>query len=195
MSSVNLTKRGQTVSLAKTAGGTPIRVNLNWTEPAASGLFKRKQALDFDLGCLYELSDGSKGVVQALGNNFGSTAAAPWVALDGDDRSGAVSNGENLLVAADAADRIKRLAVFAYIYEGAKNWSGADAVVTVHPPVGDPIVIRLDAAQDGQGMCGICLINGGAVGYSVERLVDYVPGHRELDLALGWGLNWVNASK
>ena len=29
------------------------------------------KGIDLDLGCLYELADGRKGVIQALGNAFG----------------------------------------------------------------------------------------------------------------------------
>ncbi len=43
-----------------------------------------------------ELRDGSKGVVQALGNSFGSLQQPPFIALDGDDRSGSVSGGPSL---------------------------------------------------------------------------------------------------
>src|ERR1700759_5288235 len=69
---VVLTKSAPTVSLAKNTGGL-LRVNLNWNaRPAQSrGFFhKPDPPLDLDLGCLYEFSDGSKGVVQALGNSL-----------------------------------------------------------------------------------------------------------------------------
>jgi len=70
---VTLTKAAPSVSLTKqgSAGGV-LRVNLNWdARPAGGGFLKRMApALDLDLGCLYEFTDGSKGVVQALGNTF-----------------------------------------------------------------------------------------------------------------------------
>ena len=44
--------------------------------------------IDLDLGCLYELNDGRKGAVQALGNAFGSLTNPPFISLDGDDRTG-----------------------------------------------------------------------------------------------------------
>ena len=46
------------------------------------------KGVDLDLGCLYELADGRKGVIQALGNAFGSLNRRPWILLDGDDRTG-----------------------------------------------------------------------------------------------------------
>src|SRR5215472_16716507 len=79
LSKVTLTKNAPTVSLSKQQGGGSargeLRVNLNWvSRPASGGLFKRQAgaAIDLDLGCLYELNDGRKGVVQALGNAFRS---------------------------------------------------------------------------------------------------------------------------
>ena len=144
---VVLTKQAPAVSLQKSSGGL-LRVNLNWNaRPGkARGLFQKAEpSLDLDLGCLYEFSDGSKGVVQALGNAFAAldrTTRTPIVRLDGDDRSGAVAGGENLLIDLAHVERIRRILVFALIYEGAANWAAADGVATLYPgqwPVGhDP---------------------------------------------------------
>ena len=95
---VVLTKAAPAVSLQKSGGGL-LRVNLNWnarpTEPR--GFFQKAEpSLDLDLGCLYEFTDGTKGVVQALGNAFTAgdrTVRTPIIRLDGDDRSGAVAGG------------------------------------------------------------------------------------------------------
>ncbi|MEJ7783685.1 MAG: hypothetical protein WKF96_02705 [Solirubrobacteraceae bacterium] len=198
-SPVSLTKRGETVSLTKGGGDAPFRINLNWNQqPAAgsSGLFrKRTPGIDLDLGCLFELSDGSKGVVQALGNSFGSTSASPYVKLDRDDRSGTATDGENLFVSGAHAAQIRRLAIFAFIYEGAPNWSKAGGVVTIHPPQGAPITIQLDETRDGKIMCAVCLVQGGRDGFTVQREVQYLDGHRELDQLYGWGMSWTRGSK
>ncbi len=89
---INLQK-GQKVSLEKksSAGLGEILVNLNWNaRPQKKGflssLFASNQGIDLDLGCLFELKDGRKGTVQALGNCFGSLNHPPFIALDGDDR-------------------------------------------------------------------------------------------------------------
>ncbi len=104
LSKVTLTKSAPTVSLSKQQGGGTasgeLRVNLNWnTRPASGGLFKRQGSgsIDLDLGCLYELGNGRKGVVQALGNSFNSrNDGNPIISLDGDDRTGESTEGENL---------------------------------------------------------------------------------------------------
>lgn len=200
---VSLTKRGQSVSLTK--GGGAIRINLNWNQSApqpGGGGFMRKMTggggsggIDLDLGCLIELSDGRKTAVQALGTMFGDLDKAPWIKLDKDDRSGAVSEGENLFISGDHSAQIKRIAVFAFIYEGAPNWSTAGGIVTIHQPQGAPITIALDETRDGARMCAICIIEGGPSGYTVRREVQYVGGHRELDELYGWGMDWVRGSK
>jgi tellurite resistance protein TerA len=194
---VNLTKRGETVNLTKSSSGAPIRLNLNWNQRPAGGggggFMKRLAGgggnIDLDLGCMWELTTGHKGVVQALGNAFGDVNGPPFVQLDKDDRSGAATDGENLFVSGENSAYIKRLAVFAFIYEGVKKWSQADAVVTIHS-ADEPVTIHLDETRDGVGMCVICIIEGSASGFAIERQVQYVSGHRELDEMFGWGLNW-----
>jgi len=206
---VSLTKRGQTVDLSKGGSGRPVRVNLNWNQKAGApagggggGFLKRLASaaqggggIDLDLGCLFELADGSKGVVQALGNSFGSLERPPYVQLDKDDRSGTATDGENLLVSGQHSAQIRRLAVFAFIYQGVAQWSQADGRVTIHPPEGEPVTIALDETRDGVGMCAICLVQGTAAGFTVERQVQYVSDHRELDDMFGWGLRWRAGTK
>ncbi|HAP79624.1 MAG TPA: tellurium resistance protein, partial [Ruminococcus sp.] len=74
-------KKGQKVNLVK-SGNTlgEILINLNWSQPKKS-FFSAVRAIDLDLGCLYEMKDGRKGSIQALGNNFGSLERFPYIAL------------------------------------------------------------------------------------------------------------------
>jgi tellurite resistance protein TerA len=204
MQKVSLTKAQPTVSLTKTTGASGImRVNLNWNAqaappPAGGGFFKRQTssgAVDLDLGCLFELADGTKGVVQALGNTFGSTDRAPWIKLDGDDRSGAVSGGENLLINLDKLDQLKRVLVFAYIYEGVPAWDKADGVVTLHPVGAGPIEVLLDDTSN-TNFCAVALLENVGGQLRVNREVKFVQGsQRTLDELYGWGMNWQSARK
>ncbi len=61
--------------------------------------------------------------MQALGNAFGNLQEPPFIALDGDDRSGAVAGGENLRVNGERISQIQRILVYTFIYEGAANWT------------------------------------------------------------------------
>ena len=201
---ISLTKSAPTVSLTKAASGGRLHVNLNWdaraSAPAPRGLFARAPkgggALDLDLGCLYELSNGRKGVVQALGNAFGSLEQEPFVLLDGDDRSGAVSQGENLYVNLAHAAEIRRVLVFAMIYEGAASFEQARGVVTLTPVSGPAIEVALDGSGGSSRMCAIALLDNTGDGLVVRREVNYVQGTQaELDAAYGWGMRWTAGKK
>jgi tellurite resistance protein TerA len=209
-SKVTLTKAAPAVSLRK-QGATmsgELRVNLNWNPrpagaPATGGFLKRltaavqTTAIDLDLCCLYELSDGTKGVVQALGNAFRSTnRGAPIITLDGDDRSGNNTAGENLRIDLSRLAEIRRVLVFAFIYEGTPNWAGADGVVTLHPHGGAPIEVRLDEADPNARTCAIAMLENTGNDLAVRREVRYINGSQsELDRTYGWGMRWTPGRK
>lgn len=116
---INLAK-GQTYNLQRTsaAGLGEILINLNWN----TGFFQNASGgIDLDLGCMYELADGSKNVVQALGNAFGSLISPPYISLDGDDRTGASVTGENLRINGNMVSQIRRILVYTFIYDGVAN--------------------------------------------------------------------------
>jgi tellurite resistance protein TerA len=210
LSKVTLTKSAPKVSLSKSgATGGTLRVHLAWNaRPAAAapasggGFFSKLKAaaapqsgIDLDIGALYEFTDGSKGVVQALGNAFRDRGAGdPIVWLDGDDRTG--GGGENLFVDLGQAARIKRILVFAFIYEGVPNWAAADGLVTLHPASGPEIEVRLDEHDDRSPMCAIAQITSDGREVSVQREVRYVQGGQQaLDEAFGWGMKWRTGRK
>jgi len=205
LSKVTLTKSAPTVSLTKQGSATGLlRVNLNWNArppgQGGGGLFKKAPAaLDLDLGCLYEFTDGSKGVVQALGNSFSARpkdVREKVIWLDGDDRSGTNAAGENLFVNLAYANQIKRVMVFALIYQGAANWAAADGVVTLHPATGPQVEVRLDETRDGARICGVAMLESSGGDLSVRREVNYLNGgQRVLDEAYGWGMNWTAGRK
>ena len=207
LSKVTLTKSSPTVSLTKQGSGSgQLHVNLQWTaRPGGAeqpkGFFKRLAAasqggIDLDLGCLFELADGRKGVIQALGNQFGSLNAPPYIFLDGDDRSGANSNGENLYVNLAHAGELRRILVFACIYEGASAFDQANGVVTLTPATGAPIEVRLDETAGQSRMCAIALIDNSRGDLTVRREVQYINGAQDaLDRAYGWGMDWTPGRK
>ena len=200
LNKIELTKKGQSINLTKTTQSLgEILVNLNWNQQAApkktgflsSLLGKSSSGIDLDLGCLYELADGRKGCVQALGGNFGSLQRAPFVELDGDDRTGTVSGGENLRINGNELTSIKRVLVYAFIYEGVANWAEADGVVTLTYNAGPSIEVKLTNAGSHNTMCAIAMIeNDNNQPFKVERLVEYFPGHRDMDRAYSFGLKW-----
>jgi tellurite resistance protein TerA len=200
LSKVTLTKAAPSVSLSKHGGSKGmLQVNLNWdARPPARGLFKKTSQLDLDLGCLYEFSDGTKGVVQALGNAFTARnrGGRRLLRLDGDDRTGSVSTGENLFVDLTDPGQIKRVLIFALIYEGAANWAAAKGVATLTPAGAPPIEVLLDDPRDGARICAIALISNRNGEIVINREVNYINGaQRALDEAYGWGMNWTPGRK
>ncbi len=191
-------EKGRKVNLEKksSSGLGEILVNLNWNskpqkQGLLSGLFGGGNGIDLDLGCLYELKDGSKGCVQALGNAFGSLSRPPYIALDGDDRTGAVTTGENLRIDGNRITEFKRILVYTFIYEGVANWKQADATVTIRYPGAEDLIVKMDTFDSTNKMCGLALLeNVDDTTFSVEKIVQFYPGHQVLDQAFHWGMQW-----
>lgn len=188
-------KKGQKVNLKKKVPVGEILINLNWDQPKKRFLFGPRP-IDLDLGCLYELKNGRKGTVQALGNAFGHLDHEPWIALDGDDRTGASAAGENLRINGAKIPEIQRVLVYTFIYEGAANWQTANGVVTLRYPGNEDIIVRMDEYNNARRMCAIALLqNDGGDGFSVEKQVTFFDGHAQMDKAYGWGMRWVAGRK
>lgn len=199
---INLQK-GQKISLEKNSaeGLGEILINLNWNARPVqqgffSGLLGQNKGIDLDLACLFELKNGHKGVVQALDNVFGSFNQPPYISLDGDDRTGAVTTGENLRINGNRIAEIKRILVFTFIYDGIVNWRQADAIVTIKYPGAEDIVVKMDSFNSSNSTCGLALLeNLNDQTFSVEKIVRFYKGHRELDSAFNWGLKWIYRRK
>ncbi|MFF4315286.1 TerD family protein [Streptomyces sp. NPDC001507] len=206
LSKVTLTKAAPSVSLAK-QGGTSgaLRVNLNWQVrkqlPGWGGRHGGAADLDLDLCALYELADGRKGVVQALGNAFGSVNRPPYIHLDGDDRTGAVSSGENLTVNLDHRQDFRRILVFVTIYQGATSFADLHATVTLQPQHGAPVDFSLDECTVPSTVCALALLTNTGGDLVVQREARYlvpergVSPQRTVDRAYGWGMNWTPGRK
>lgn len=217
LSKVTLEKRGDKVSLDKRGGARGfgrIHVNLNWNRSGAgqpapakqgflaklTGAAPKPGGIDLDLGCMFELANGQPGLVQALGNAWGDFERAPYIKLEGDDRTGQASGGENLYINGDQFNQIKRALIFAFIYEGAPNWAATDGVVTINMPDQAPIEVRLDQGGN-QMMCAIAMIENNNGALQVTKLAEYfaqqgnTSAHQLMDRRFGYGLRWTTGSK
>ena len=189
-------KKGQKVNLVKKGPSLgEILINLNWDRPKKR-LFFTPKAIDLDLGCLFERQDGRKGAVQALGKQFGSLNDYPYIALDGDDRTGDSEGGENLRINGAKVGLIRRVLIYTFIYEGAVNWREANGVVTLRYPGSEDLIVRMDEYSSTQKMCAIALLeNETGDSFSVSKQVKYFAGHPPMDAAFNWGLRWVAGRK
>ncbi|MDT0306042.1 Tellurium resistance [Streptomyces sp. DSM 44917] len=211
---VELTRRNPTAPLTAEGAETgTLRVELSWRmrtsdfgRSSDSPLWRRPleifkpaeiqghsqgvATIDFDLACLYELQDGSRGVVQALGGLLGDFTDPPYIKLSGDDRFG-TGSGENLYINLDHADQFKRLLVFVYIYDGVPAFDRADAVVTLVSAAGQNIEIGLTDPASGARSCAVALIEPQKGRLVARREVKYVYGFQsEIDRLYGWGMSW-----
>lgn len=218
LTKVTLTKQTPSVSLTK-QGGTrgALRVNLKWQahkpDPGRGGKFGKAIAglsalsaqsgrgLDLDLCALFELADGRKGVVQALGGAFGSLHQPPYIQLDGDDRTGAAASGENLTVNLDHAADLRRVLVFVTIYAGARSFEGVDGTVTLQPQHGAPVEFSLDECTVSSDVCALALITNEGGDLVVHREARYLvtqrgsSPQRTVDAAYSWGMRWTPGRK
>jgi tellurite resistance protein TerA len=222
LNKIILEKKGDKISLAKAKnanGFGRIVCNLNWnktvqpvinkTNETKKGLFNKvtdfftdvnstgftKKAIDLDLACLYELSNGDKFVIQALGNHFGKYDTSPYIYLAGDDRTGESSEGEFLYINGDYLQQIRRICIFAFIYEGAVNWAQADAFVTVTVPNQPVIEVRVNSTSNFLRCCAIAMLENENGSLKLTKLDEYFSGHQELDRHYHWGMNWVKGTK
>lgn len=192
LSKISLEKSKPSISLEK-VGATfgEIVLNLNWSaQPGKKGFFGGTKQLDLDLGCLFELADGSKGVIQALGKSFGRYDSAPFIELSGDDRTGAVDAGETIRINGKQFEGIRKLAVFALIYEGAPNWQTTDGVVRITTPGQPEIEVRMNEQDSSSRLCGIATIENEGGRMRIERLVRFYKDQKQYADDMGIILQW-----
>jgi tellurite resistance protein TerA len=197
LTKVTLTKQNSTVNLKKEGGRFgKIRVNLNWNQkPKKTGFFSISTSLDLDVGAFVETRDGEMFVIQALGQAFGDFGRAPFTKLLGDDRTGAVTDGEWIEINGDRWADIQRVLVYAFIYEGAPNWQETDGVVRVLVPGQPEIEVRMNEYGDPRGTCAVALLENQGGEVRVSREVTFHKSQKEMDEQYGWGFRWTAGRK
>lgn len=156
----------------------------------------RKVGVDLDIGCLYELQDGTRGAIQSFGEKFGDFDDPPYIALSGDERTGdAEGHDEYILVNGRHWDKIKRILVYIYIYKGAPRWSDVKPQVVIDIPGENDLYVTLTAHDDKLDLCAVGEIENVRGGIKLTNRTEYFPGHEEMDRAFGFGLNWEDGKK
>lgn len=197
LSKITLEKKGQStkIDLSKKDSNTKseIHINLNWNQVSKkSGFFRKAETLDLDLGCMFELQDGYKGVIQALGNSFGSRYNDPYIFLDKDDRSGSSSDGENLYI--NKPELLKRAVIFCFIYEGTSDFIEAGAYMKIKG-LNQEITVNLDSPRPHLTFCiGILIENINGI-VKIQKIDEYVRGHKECDKMFEFNFLWGAGSK
>lgn len=211
---VVLEKRGDThkISLDKTSNQS-ININLNWTSGNKqkkgffASLFGGNDEIDLDLGCYFELIDGTASCIDGLqfanGNGGprnvfsrqGCYTNIPFIWHTGDDRSGSVQEGENIIVNPAGTQFIRRMVIYTYIYEGAARWDETDAVVTVSVPNQAPVVVEMGKQHNKNKFCVIASLYFSENEVQVRKDVTFHTDHYDCDQSYHWGLRWQPGSK
>lgn len=180
-----------------------LRVNLRW-KPATVDTPRPPRrlrrafapppgAVDLDLGCLYEFTDGRRGVVQAVGRRSGDYARFPFLRLDRDDRIGG-STGENVFVNMDHSAEFQRILFIAMLASGSDDITTTGATVTVYPAAGPALELRLEGSATAPvraRSCAVVQIRWQGSELVLRRELRYFSGYQsEIDAAYDWGLRW-----
>ena len=163
--------------------------------------------IDLDLGAFVELWSGHRYIIDPLQSGFsdpprfghkcGVFAQEPFVFHTGDDRSGDSAEGEFLEVNMDRMSEIRRIIVYAFIYEGVARWKETDAVVTVQVPDQPTIEVRLGSTDVREKFVAIaCLDFWEGREIKATKLVTFHDeGHSGCDAHYNWGFRWQAGSK
>lgn len=184
---INLSKGGQELT---------VHINLNWGSQQSGGFFSKMFSAgkaDLDLGCMYETVNGSKGVIQPIGGNFGSKTASPFIFLDKDDRSGASADGENMQILKPS--ELRRVMLFAFIYEGAANFSAVNGRMFFKVSNGEEVSLELTNASGSARFCAAALITFASGQISISKEDRYFAGHQNADEFYKFGFSWQAGSK
>jgi tellurite resistance protein TerA len=195
-----------------------ITINLNWTQEkqkdqitgllgSLKKIFSGSDGIDLDLGCFYELRNGTKMVIDGIQfgheqggdrtqlSKQGRYSGQPWIWHSGDDRSGA-GDGENILINPLGLSDLKRVTIYCFIYKGVANWSQTNAVASIKVPGNPAIVVEMGQQMSTKMMCALVEVNfEGSEGISVKKLVSFHNGHADCDKTYNWGLQWTAGSK
>jgi tellurite resistance protein TerA len=196
---------GQSIAVTPGPSGFPdFTIGVAWdnTRLARGNVFERLvkrflgKGIDLDLGCLYEMQDGTRGALQAFGNKFGDFQAPPYIALSGDERTGdKAGDDESFSINGAHWNDIKRLLIYIYIYDGSNRWSKIKPQVVLDIPGENDLYVTLKATNDQLALCAVGGLENVRGGIKLTNYTEYFPGHQEMDRAFGFGLPWGEGRK
>jgi len=196
---------GQSISVSPGDNGFDhILIGVEWDNVAIKkkGFFGKllgklqHKGVDLDLGCLYELADGTRGALQAFGNKYGALHEPPYIKLSGDDRTGDAEGADEVLeIKGEHWDKIKRVLVYIYIYKGASRWDEINPKIFLDIPGEDDLVVTLNSHDDALDLCAVGGLENVRGGIKLTNYTEYFPGHPSMDRAFGFGIDWSDGQK
>lgn len=202
----SLDKSGESGLIMPPEGGfQSIHIGLSWNniivEKAGGllGLLKKatKQGVDLDLGCFFELTDGTRGILQPFGNLYGDYNKIPYIQLSGDERTGdSEGDDEFLKINGQKWPEIKRVLVYTYIYQGSKDWSQIkpSATINMHSDIA-PIKITPQLKTSQMTVCALVTLENVKNALKIKAHGEYFTSQASMDRAFGFGLEWQDGAK
>lgn len=163
------------------------------------GLIKKmsKKGIDLDLGCFFELTDGTRGILQPFGELFGNLEQIPYILHCGDERTGdAEGDDEYLTINGKQWPQIKRILLYTYIYEGSTDWSQIRPEVNINLHNGDDAIhIKPALKTSTMTVCALAMIKNIKGGMQIVTHGEYFMSQAAMDRAFGFGLEWEDGAK
>lgn len=186
---------------ASPGAGQEIEIRLTWKK---RGFFKRVFGgdVDIDLGCYYQLADGKSHLIDALQfsggggprdvpSRQGCFTAPPYIWHAGNNLGTEAVSAESLIVNAAHLDSIRRLVVYAFVFEGKAKWGEVNVELSVTVPGCEPYRMSLGRIKADKRFCTLAEINVEKDGtLAVKECVDFFDGHADCDSYFGWGFKY-----
>ena len=216
MSKVTLHNKSDshTMQLKSKSSSSGIVINLNWKTSADLdlGCFYELKAANSNsggggfFGALLGGGNqgGQKSVIDGLqfANGQGGPRSRvtkqgcydqkPWIWHQGDDLSGSASNdGEYIHINPQGFSDMKRIDIYAMIYEGAARWDQTGAVITIKVPGNPDVIVNMGNHSKRDMHCVIASLDfQGNNQIKVTKRVTFHNGHEACDRAYSWGMRW-----
>ena len=198
---INLEKGGPSFS-------GEIVINLDWSKGGFLKKFFGGGNVDLDLGCFYELRDGSKALIDGLQfskgrggtrhqkTNQGCYDQKPFIWHQGDDRGGGNQSGETILINPKGVNEIKRMTIYTFIFDGVAKWMDTNAVVTVKVPGNEDVIVKMGQQTSPKRFCAIAELDFSTDNsVTVKKLVSFHDSHSDCDRVYNWGFKYTMGSK
>lgn len=179
----------------------PINIGISWNNIVmiqAEGMINRlmkkvqKVGVDIDLGCLYELQNGDRGVLQAFGELYGAYDRPPFVHHCGDERTGDKEGfDETMEINAALWSEIKRVLFYCYIYKGPMVWDQIHPEITINiPGMEKPCTLVLEAKDEALSVCALASLENIEGMIEFSAIAEYFHSQASMDRAFGYGIRW-----
>lgn len=179
-----LTQDNPSVSITNRKDFGQIKVNLTWQQGT------HKKPIDLDLAAFIRFKNADKSGVEALSQYLGHYNESPYMLLKEDLRNGNNQDGEWLFINGSHWQDIDEILIYSFIYDGAKNWQGTHATITLYIPDQPPISSDLVNSNSTNSVAAIARLKNVDGDIKVERLDNFFRDRKSLDEHFGWGFIW-----